>query len=770
MKNSIRIYFLALLILLFLGITPTAYSQSDSTPPTVTNFVIDTPTVDTTSGPDTAMFTLDVQDDLSGVRFVGLNFITPSGGNIGTGCSLDSGTNLIGTWKCSLNLPQFSEGGTYVMHPTVAISTGDLVNNNINIPKSDLDSAGFDTSFVNNATNFDNTPPTVTNFVIDTPTVDTTSGPDTAMFTLDVQDDLSGVRFVGLNFITPSGGNIGTGCSLDSGTNLIGTWKCSLNLPQFSGGGTYVMHPTVAISTGDLVNNNINIPKSDLDSAGFDTSFVNNATNFDNTPPTITNFVIDTPTVDTTSGPDTAMFTLDVQDDLSGVRFVGLNFITPSGGNIGTGCSLDSGTNLIGTWKCSLNLPQFSEGGTYVMHPTVAISTGDLVNNNINILKSDLDSAGFDTSFFNGPSDNDDDGVLNNDDNCPDDANPGQENADGDDLGDVCDTCPNDSSNDMDEDGICGDVDNCPEIANPDQTNQDGDDLGDACDICDLDPDNDVDKDGLCGDADNCPNDANPEQENADNDEFGDVCDICVNDPYNDIDEDTICGDVDNCPENANSDQTDTDIDGQGDECDICILDANNDIDEDGVCGDIDNCPVISNPDQENMDSDMQGDACDNCPLVTNIDQKNSDSDTFGDVCDNCPENTNQDQGDLDSDGIGDACERCDCTDPGAIHGVISPVLGISYIFGTSGADIICGTDAMDIIYAGAGEDCIDSGSGPDRVFSEDGHDIVDLGFGNDIAIGGRGDDDINGEDGSDFIIGGSGFDTCVGEISFCDQ
>ena len=616
----------------------------------------------------------------------------------------------------------------------------------------------------------DTTPPTFSNIVLLTPVIDTTSAPDTVMLTVDVQDDLSGVLQVTFSFSRPTGGTVGLPCVLDSGTNLNGTWKCSRSLPQFSEGGTYFLHSLEALFLIDNDFNQVRFRRVNLNTLGFDPSFVNNATNFDNTPPTFSNFTIDTPEVDTTSGPDIVRFTVDAQDDLSGVAQVSINFKSPSGLFLSSNCMLDSGTNLNGTWKCSRSLPQFSEPGIYELNPITSLFIRDNVVSSIGFTKSELDTLGFETSFINGVLDDDGDGIMNDDDNCPDDANPGQENADGDDLGDVCDACPNDSSNDMDEDGICGDVDNCPEIANPDQTNQDGDDLGDACDICDLDPDNDVDKDGLCGDADNCPNDANPEQENADNDEFGDVCDICVNDPYNDIDEDTICGDVDNCPENANSDQTDTDIDGQGDECDICILDANNDIDEDGVCGDIDNCPVISNPDQENMDSDMQGDACDNCPLVTNIDQKNSDSDTFGDVCDNCPENTNQDQGDLDSDGIGDACERCDCTDPGAIHGVISPVLGISYIFGTSGADIICGTDAMDIIYAGAGEDCIDSGSGPDRVFSEDGHDIVDLGFGNDIAIGGRGDDDINGEDGSDFIIGGSGFDTCVGEISFCDQ
>jgi hypothetical protein len=41
-----------------------------------------------------------------------------------------------------------------------------------------------------------------------------------------------------------------------------------------------------------------------------------------------------------------------------------------------------------------------------------------------------------------GSDDIDDDGVADGDDNCPDNANPGQEDCDGDGVGDVCDSSP----------------------------------------------------------------------------------------------------------------------------------------------------------------------------------------------------------------------------------------------------------------------------------------------------------------------------------------
>lgn len=355
--------------------------------PKITGFSIDPPAVDVTNDSAEIKVSIIVKDFWGRDVTAYVKLTSP------TGTVESCQTTLVGTHDakssyCWLTIPRYSERGAWKASIELAWTRWIGQDRTRHYTSGDLAYAGFNSYLV--VVNRENSRPVLGGFDFNPKSVDVSNGSATVSATLLTADDLSGVQRATVRFESPSGTQLEcTSDSPDSGTRLLGTYSCSVTLPQSSEEGYW----RASVWLEDAVGSS-QYSAEDLAYVGYPTRlsvFAEIAL------PELVNFDINPRTLGAYGGfgGETVSVTLAVNavSEIQG----GTVYINSPSGHLEycTTSDPETGTRLNGTYSCSVILPRVGlpphiEVGTW----TAAVRLYD-AGRSVYYNANDLANAGF---------------------------------------------------------------------------------------------------------------------------------------------------------------------------------------------------------------------------------------------------------------------------------------------------------------------------------------------------------------------------------------
>ncbi len=319
----------------------------DTTAPKLTNLRVTPTSIDTTRSEASVDVEATVKDDLSGVRWVNVWFVNPSGSQgIFADLKRDGATDV---WKGKAIFPRYSEPGEW----KISASAYDIAYNNMYLTPEQLPAGSPRNIIVTSL--WDNTGPELVQLTIDPPSIDVSESDKTADVAALITDDLSGVEWVNVQFKSPSGSKyIYTYLRRDGTTDI---WKGKAPFPQYSEAGTW----KISADMWDKINNHRQLDSAQIPS-GSSTGITVFSSKSDTSAPVLISLMINPTSIDTRSSEASVDVEATVRDDLSGVHRVGVWFASPSWDRSFAQLTRDGTTD---TWKGVVTFPQNSEGGTW---------------------------------------------------------------------------------------------------------------------------------------------------------------------------------------------------------------------------------------------------------------------------------------------------------------------------------------------------------------------------------------------------------------------
>lgn len=351
-----------------------AFAGDDTTPPELKSLRFTPATIDTSTGSAEVTLSFSVTDDASGANYFEAIFADPSGG-ARQAASAKFTPTLAATNSVKFTFPQFSNSGTWTL---AQVFLGDAAGNTLVLDADGLSGRGLPTRLEVISAQ-DTVSPRLTALEFSPAQIDTSAGPAEVVVKYTATDDLSGVNYIELSFVSPSGG-ARRGGSAKFQAALSESKSMTVTFPQQSEPGEWTLS---TVFLADAAGNTLVLNTDGVAGLGFRTALeVKSAA--DTTPPNLTSFRFAPEAIDTSEGVAIVKVDFTATDDLSGVNHLELSFLSPSG-NVRQGGSARFDPAQSVSKSIDVTFPRLSEAGQWTLH-TVFLS--DATGNTL-VLDSD---------------------------------------------------------------------------------------------------------------------------------------------------------------------------------------------------------------------------------------------------------------------------------------------------------------------------------------------------------------------------------------------
>jgi hypothetical protein len=327
----------------------------DTTPPELKAIQFTPAAIDTSGGAAEVTVTFSVTDDLSGASYFEVSFLDPSSAHHQT-AFIKFAPTLSGTNSVKVNFPHSSMPGAWTL---AKIMVADAAGNTLVLDADGLSGRGFPTR-LEMKSSLDTTSPKLAALEISPAQIDTSKGPAEVKINYTATDDLSGVTYLELSFLSPSGvSRRGATARIDAAPSVSNS--ITVNFPALSEPGQWKLE---SVLLSDAARNTLVLDTDALTGSGFPTALnVRSAT--DTTSPTLTGLRFTPESVDTSAGPATVNVQLTATDDLSGVNYLEVSFMSTSGISLGGAAKVDANTSV--SAAIPVTFPPRSESGQWVL-------------------------------------------------------------------------------------------------------------------------------------------------------------------------------------------------------------------------------------------------------------------------------------------------------------------------------------------------------------------------------------------------------------------